>query len=116
MTRNLYTTCYPTHHHPLIIFTRAILRLGYTGIVSAFDIATTHFTGNHAPYASVEGTFTTQESPGPHCQVKNGLIHLREKASGSTCIPIEWTNDHPSYVVYVVERGSSQGSFGGKFT
>ncbi|KAI9229019.1 MAG: allantoicase [Piptocephalis tieghemiana] len=51
----------------------AILRLGYTGIVSAFDIATTHFTGNHAPYASVEGTFTTQESPGPHCQWREVL-------------------------------------------
>ncbi|RKP14724.1 galactose-binding domain-like protein, partial [Piptocephalis cylindrospora] len=45
-----------------------IVRLGYAGIISAFDIDTAHFKGNHAPFASVEGTFSTQETPGPRAQ------------------------------------------------
>ncbi|MCA9571748.1 MAG: allantoicase, partial [Myxococcales bacterium] len=34
-----------------------ILQLGAPGILHAADIETTHFTGNHAPWASLEATF-----------------------------------------------------------
>ncbi|HRR09767.1 MAG TPA: allantoicase [Rhodothermales bacterium] len=33
----------------------AVIRLAATGIVAGFDIDTNHFTGNHPPFASIEG-------------------------------------------------------------
>lgn len=35
----------------------AVIALGLAGEVRAFDIDTNHFLGNHAPFASVEGTY-----------------------------------------------------------
>lgn len=34
-----------------------IIRLGFAGSISGFDIDTSHFTGNQAPAASVEGAY-----------------------------------------------------------
>ncbi|KAK9760747.1 Allantoicase [Basidiobolus ranarum] len=39
----------------------AIIQLGFPGTVVGFDIDTAHFTGNHAPVASVEGCFVSDD-------------------------------------------------------
>ncbi|KAF8974069.1 Allantoicase [Entomortierella lignicola] len=36
-------------------FDWCVIQLGYAGYISGFEIDTAHFTGNHAPFASVEG-------------------------------------------------------------
>ncbi|KAG0005817.1 Allantoicase [Entomortierella chlamydospora] len=38
-----------------------VIQLGFAGTIAGFEIDTTHFTGNHAPFASVEGY--KEESP-----------------------------------------------------
>ena len=46
----------------------AILRLGTPGVVKGLDIDTSHFLGNHPPYASVEAVAAEPDTPGEALQ------------------------------------------------
>ena len=46
----------PGHDH-------CIVRLGLPGIVHGVDIDTTHFTGNHPPFASIDGNLSDIDNP-----------------------------------------------------
>jgi len=41
-----------------------VLRLGVGGLVKAFDVDTTHFSGNHAPEVSIDACTSAQREPG----------------------------------------------------
>jgi len=40
-----------------------VVRLGLTGVIHGVDIDTSHFLGNHPPYASIDGAVLRDESP-----------------------------------------------------
>nr|CAG8547019.1 12182_t:CDS:2 [Entrophospora candida] len=42
---------------------RAVIKLGFPGYVNGFDIDTSHFIGNHAPFADVEGCCMIDKDP-----------------------------------------------------
>lgn len=81
----------------LCAFSRVVIRLGYAGVIAAFDIATTHFTGNHAPFASIEGTYSTQETPNPRAQVRATVISIRGGWEGFIVWLVNLINIPPTF-------------------
>ncbi len=63
-----------------------IVKLGVPGLVRAVDVDTSHFLGNHGPFASVEGT------------------NAADNATG------EWLRDHANWSVIVPETPMKRGS------
>ncbi|KAG0217986.1 allantoicase [Mortierella sp. GBAus27b] len=51
-----------TRRHNAPNFDWSVIQLGYAGTVAGFEIDTSYFTGNHAPFVSVEGF--TETNPG----------------------------------------------------
>src|SRR5205814_500817 len=58
-----------------------VIRLGLAGTIEAFDIDTSHFLGNHPPYASIEACAAAPDEPVEHVAgEQSGWIEILPKS------------------------------------
>jgi allantoicase len=65
-----------------------VIRLGSRGVISAFEIDTSHFTGNYPPHASIDVCVSDEEHPGEDAGWINLVPKLALKGDDRIVVPV----------------------------